>query len=67
MKVEIKRAHEEAERALLKQRIITKRKLDEKIEDIKNQTKNDLSKKQETNYDFKAKEKELNEHLETMT
>jgi len=52
---------------LLKQRIITKRKLDEKIEDIKNQTKNDLSKKQETNYDFKAKEKELNEHLETMT
>ena len=41
--------------------------LDQKLEDIKQQLKSETEKKKEDQYDFKEKEKELNEHLETMT
>ena len=41
--------------------------LDKKLEDIKKQLKAETEKKKENQYDFKEKEKELNEHLETMT
>jgi flagellar motor switch protein FliM len=41
--------------------------LDKKLEDIKLQLKAETEKKKENQYDFKEREKELNEHLETMT
>ena len=41
--------------------------LDKKLEDIKNQLKAEHDRKKEDNYDFKEREKELNDHLDTMT
>ena len=41
--------------------------LDKKLEDIKQQLKAETEKKKENQYDFKEKEKELNDHLDTMT
>lgn len=41
--------------------------MDKKLEDIKMQLKAETEKKKEDQYDFKEKERELNEHLETMT
>lgn len=41
--------------------------LDRKLDEIKGQLKAEFSKKQEDKYDFKEREKELKEHLETMT
>jgi len=42
--------------------------LDRKLDDIKLQLKAEHDKKQEdSHYDFKEREKELNEHLDTMT
>jgi hypothetical protein len=42
--------------------------LDKKLEEIKGQLKAEVERKAgEDNYDFKEREKELNEHLETMT
>jgi hypothetical protein len=41
--------------------------LDQKIVEIKDQLKKDAEKKNENQYDYKEKEKELTEHLETMT
>ena len=52
---------------LLQQRRDIWQKLDQKLEDIKSQLKAEHDRKQEDNYDFKEREKELNDHLETMT
>ena len=52
---------------LLQQRSDIWQKLDQKLEDIKSQLKAEHDRKQEDNYDFKEREKELNDHLETMT
>ena len=41
--------------------------LDQKIAEIKEQLRKEAEKKKDNQYDFKEKEKELNEHLETMT
>ena len=41
--------------------------MDRKLDDIKQQLKAEQDKKQENNYDFKEREKELNEHLDQMT
>ena len=41
--------------------------MDKKLEDIKQQLKAETEKKKENQYDFKEKEKELNDHLDTMT
>ena len=41
--------------------------LDQKIAEIKEQLRLEAEKKKDNQYDFKEKEKELNEHLETMT
>lgn len=41
--------------------------LSKKLDDIKQQLKAETEKKKENQYDFKEKEKELNEHLDTMT
>lgn len=40
---------------------------DEKISEIKEQLRKEEEKKKDNQYDYKQKEKELNEHLETMT
>ena len=40
---------------------------DEKINEIKEQLRREEEKKKDNQYDYKQKEKELNEHLETMT
>jgi hypothetical protein len=52
---------------LVKDREKTWATLDRKLDDIKQQLKAEQDKKQENNYDFKEREKELNEHLEQMT
>lgn len=52
---------------LWKQRFEILKSLDQKLEDIKIQLKAETDKKKDDQYDFKEKEKELNEHLETMT
>jgi Mn-containing catalase len=52
---------------LMKQREEIWTTLDRKLDDIKQQLKAEHDKKQEDNYDFKEREKELNEHLDTMT
>ena len=41
--------------------------LSKKLDDIKQQLKAETEKKKENQYDFKEKEKELNDHLDTMT
>lgn len=41
--------------------------MDRKIAEIKEQLRKEAEKKKDNQYDFKEKEKELNEHLETMT
>ena len=41
--------------------------LDQKIAEIKEQLRKEAEKKKDNQYDFKEKEKELNEHLESMT
>jgi flagellar motor switch protein FliM len=43
------------------------KELDRKLDDIKSQMRAENSKKQDASYDFKERERELNEHLETMT
>ena len=52
---------------LWKQRNDIWQTLDKKLEDIKRQLKQETEKKKENQYDFKEREKELNEHLESMT
>jgi hypothetical protein len=58
---------ENTAKELWKQRSEIWTALDKKLEDIKMQLKAETEKKKENQYDFKEKEKELNEHLETMT
>jgi dTDP-4-amino-4,6-dideoxygalactose transaminase len=58
---------ENTAKELWKQRSEIWTTLDKKLEDIKQQLKAESDKKKENSYDFKEKEKELNEHLETMT
>jgi hypothetical protein len=58
---------EQTANELLKERKEIWSSLDKKLDDIKSQLKAEHDKKQEDNYDFKEREKELNEHLETMT
>ena len=58
---------ENTAKELWKQRSEIWATLDKKLEDIKQQLKAETEKKKENQYDFKEKEKELNEHLETMT
>ncbi len=41
--------------------------LDTRLEEIKRQIKDEKAKKGENSADFKEREKELNEHLDTMT
>ena len=41
--------------------------LDKKLVDIKEMFRKEAEKKKDNQYDYKQKEKELNEHLETMT
>jgi vacuolar-type H+-ATPase subunit E/Vma4 len=41
--------------------------LDERMVSIKEELKKEADKKKDNQYDFKQKEKELKEHLETMT
>ena len=41
--------------------------LDSRVAEIKNELKKEAEKKNENQYDYKEKEKELTEHLETMT
>lgn len=41
--------------------------LDTRVQDTKEQLRREAEKKKDNQYDFKQKEKELNEHLETMT
>jgi AAA+ ATPase superfamily predicted ATPase len=55
------------EEELKKQREVILGVLDKKLQDIKNQLKAEHDRKKEDNYDFKEREKELNEHLDTMT
>ncbi len=64
---EIKKVHKQTADVLLKQRQDKMTTLDRKLDEIKGQLKAQQSKKQENNYDFKQREKELNEHLDTMT
>lgn len=54
-------------RELWRQRSEIWQTLDKKLEEIKQQLKTESEKKREGEYDFKEKEQELNEHLETMT
>lgn len=63
----IQEISEGAAKVLLKQRGSIWNTLDKKLEDIKTQLKAEYSKKEDSNYDFKERERELNEHLETMT
>lgn len=63
----IEKISEGAAKVLLKQRGSIWNTLDKKLEDIKTQLKAEYSKKEDSNYDFKERERELNEHLETMT
>lgn len=64
---EIKKVHKQTADVLLKQRQDKMTTLDRKLDEIKGQLKAQQNKKQENNYDFKQREKELNEHLDTMT
>ena len=41
--------------------------LDQKLAEFKEQFRKEAEKKNDNQYDYKEKEKELNEHLETMT
>lgn len=41
--------------------------LDNRLEEIKKQIKDEKAKKGDSGADFKEREKELNDHLETMT
>lgn len=59
--------HKMTAKELLDQRKEIWGDLDKKLEDIKNQLKAEHDRKKEDNYDFKEREKELNEHLDTMT
>ena len=55
---------------ILKHRDRTFAQMDQKLDEIKKQLNADNSKKQEANggaYDFKERERELNEHLDQMT
>ncbi len=58
---------ESTAKELWKQRWEILQTLDKKLEDIKLSLKAETEKKKEDQYDFKEKERELNEHLETMT
>jgi len=58
---------QQTSKELLKQRGSIWHTLDRKLDDIKNQLKAEHERKQEDNYDYREREKELNEHLETMT
>jgi len=54
------------------QRLLDKRNtifgwLDERVQKIKDQLLDEAARKKADQYDFKEREKELNEHLETMT
>ena len=48
-----------------RQKIMTS--LDEKVHEIREQRRKEAEKKKDNQYDYKQKEKELTEHLETMT
>ena len=67
MRKEIEIMQQKTAEELLKQRSDIWHVLDRKLDDIKSQLKAENERKQEDNYDFKEREKELNEHLETMT
>lgn len=54
-------------KVVIKQREGKWKELDRKLDDIKSQMRAENTKKQETSYDFKERERELNDHLETMT
>lgn len=54
-------------KVVIKQRESKWKDLDRKLDDIKTQMRAESSKKQGESYDFKERERELNEHLETMT
>ena len=54
-------------KVVIKQRESKWKELDRKLDDIKSQMRAENSKKQDASYDFKERERELNEHLETMT
>jgi signal transduction histidine kinase len=64
---EIGKAQKMTQEELKKQRDLINGVLDKKLADIKSQLKAEHDRKKEDNYDFKEREKELNEHLETMT
>ena len=59
--------HELIAKVVIKQRESKWKELDRKLDDIKSQMRAENSKKQDASYDFKERERELNEHLETMT
>lgn len=64
---EIEKAQDSLTIVLKKEREKLWETLDQKIAEIKEQLRLDAEKKKDNQYDFKEKEKELNEHLETMT
>jgi len=67
LKTSITKIHDKTSKELLDQRKEIMSDLDKKLEDIKNQLKAEHDRKKEDNYDFKEREKELNDHLDTMT
>jgi hypothetical protein len=64
---EIDKAQGSLSNVLKKEREKLWETLDQKIAEIKEQLRLEAEKKKDNQYDFKEKEKELNEHLETMT
>ena len=52
---------------LLKERGEIHHEFDERIDKFKKQVQADNEKKKDSQYDYKQKEKELKDHLETMT
>ena len=68
LQLEIKKMHGLIAKVVIKQREGKWKELDRKLDDIKGQMRAENSKKQEAGcYDWKERERELNEHLETMT
>lgn len=67
LKNEIEGAQEKIQQFMSKKRNNIMIALEKKLLEVKEQLKKEAEKKKENQYDFKAKEKELNEHLETMT
>lgn len=69
--VDVQNQIDQAEK-VIGQRLLDKRNtifgwLDERVQKIKDQLLDEAARKKADQYDFKEREKELNEHLETMT